>query len=302
MRGRFERLDAFLAVAEAGGFTAAAKRLGVTVGAVSQAVRALEARHGVLLFQRTTRRVALTEAGRELFERLRPVAAEVDDALAMLAGFGDGPRGRLRITVPRAVVALLIEPLLVRMRREHPALAIEVSVSDVPVDLIAGGFDAGIRLGDAVERDMVAVPLTPPLAWVLVASPAYLDRYGRPSTPEALVEHRAIAFRFPGSRQIEPWDLEKGSRSLRVDPPAPLCVDDRDLLLACTRAGLGIAMLDRIGLADDLTQGRLESVLDGWVSDTPGLSVYFPRRSQSQPKLRALIDALREIAAAAVSR
>lgn len=294
---RFERLDVFLAVADAGGFTAAARRLGVTPGAVSQSIRALEARLGVLLFARTTRRVALTDAGHALAARLRPVAAEVDQALAELGAGTGRPHGRLRLTVPRAVVAPLVAPAMTRLRRRWPGLALEISVADRPVDLLAEGFDAGIRLGDAVQRDMVALPLTPPLAWTLAAAPALFAAAAAPRTPEDLPAHPAIAYRLPGSGQLEPWDLEQGDRRLRVSPEAVLVVDDRDLLLAALRDGLGIGMVDRAGIAADVAAGRLVTVLEGWVPDTPGLSLYFPMRSQSQPKLRALIDVLREVAA-----
>ncbi|GAB2518496.1 LysR family transcriptional regulator [Lysobacter humi (ex Lee et al. 2017)] len=295
MASRFERLDVFLAVADTGGFTAAARRLGVTPGAVSQAIRALETRLGVLLFARTTRRVALTDAGRALAERLRPVAAEVDDALAAVGRGVAG--GRLRLTVPRAVVGPLVAPAMTRLRRAWPGLALEISVSDLPVDLLAEGFDAGLRLGDAVQRDMVAVPLTPPLAWTLAAAPALFDGRPAPASPDALPDWPTIAYRLPGSGQVEPWDLERDGRRLRVQPDGGLVLDDRDLLLAALRDGLGIGLVDRAGIADDVAGGRLVTVLDGWVPDTPGLSLYFPMRSQSQPKLRALIDVLRAVAA-----
>jgi DNA-binding transcriptional LysR family regulator len=185
---------------------------------------------------------------------------------------------------------------MTRLRRAWPALALEISVSDLPVDLLAEGFDAGLRLGDAVQRDMVAVPLTPPIAWTLAAAPALFAGRDAPASPEALPDWPAIAYRMPGSGQVEPWDLERDGRRLRVQPDAALVVDDRDLLLAALRDGLGIGLVDRAGIAGDVAAGRLVTVLDGWVPDTPGLSVYFPMRSQSQPKLRALIDVLREVA------
>ncbi|MGJ9420728.1 LysR family transcriptional regulator [Massilia sp. CMS3.1] len=192
----------FLAVAEQRSFTAAAAQLGVTTAAVSKTVRQLELRHAVALFQRTTRRVALTEAGASLFARLRPAATEIAEALAALDGHGGRPRGTLRITAPHSVNETIMSALLPAFCTAYPDVALDIESNESFVDLIANGSDAGIRLGEAVEKDMIAVRMTPEIRWKLVATPAYFKRHGRPGTPADLLGHEAIRYRFPGSRLL----------------------------------------------------------------------------------------------------
>lgn len=291
----FTGLSAFLAVAEAGGFTGAAARLGVSPAAVSQAVRALEGRLGTLLFVRTTRRVGLTEAGTALLARVRPATAEIAAAVEAAGAMGLEPTGLLRLTVPRMAVPLVVEPVVPALRRSHPRIAVEIAVDDATVDVTARGYDAGIRIGEYVERDMVAVRLTRDIAWSVVGSPAYLDARGRPARPEDLTGHEAIRYRFPTSGALYRWEFERDGRALTVDPPGSLIVNDGGLLFAFARAGLGLAYVADIAVAAELASGALEPVLQPFLPRSPGLFLYFPRRAQDQPKLRAFIDVARAV-------
>ena len=291
----FTGLSAFLAVAEAGGFTGAAARLGVSPAAVSQAVKALEGRLGTLLFVRTTRRVGLTEAGAALLARVGPATAEIASAIEAAGEMASVPTGLLRLTVPRMAVPLVVEPVVAALRRSHPRVAVEIAVDDATVDLTARGYDAGIRIGEYVELDMVAVRLTRDIAWSVVGSPAYLDARGRPERPEDLTRHEAIRYRFPASGAIYRWEFERDGRALTVDPPGSLIVNDGGLLSAFARAGLGLSYVADIAVAAELASGQLEQVLQPFLPRTPGLFLYFPRRAQDQPKLRAFIDVARAV-------
>jgi DNA-binding transcriptional LysR family regulator len=286
----------FLAVAEARSFTVAAGRLGVTPTAVSKAVRVMEARHGVVLFQRTTRRVALTEAGAALWLRLRPAAAEIGDALAALGTFRDRPSGTLRLTVP-AMARRFITPLVAEYARAYPDVTVEVSLDDAIIDLVDAGFDAGVRLGESIEKDMVAVALTPQIRWSIVGAPAYFARAGRPRKPEDLVAHTAVRYRFPGSRAVHRWGFRRGKRSFVVDVGGKLIVDDRQLLVALAAEGLGLAFASHVEVRDRVDAGVLESVLGAFIPSDAGMYLCFPARSQSQLKLRAFIDLAREVIA-----
>jgi len=291
----FSGLSAFLAVAEAGGFTGAAARLGVSPAAVSQAVKALESRLGTFLFVRTTRRVGLTEAGAALLARVGPATMEIAAAIEAAGEMASVPTGLLRLTVPRMAVPLVVEPVVAALRRSHPRIAVEIAVDDATVDLTARGYDAGIRIGEYIERDMVAVRLTRDIAWSVVGSPAYLDARGRPERPEDLTRHEAIRYRFPASGALYRWEFERDGRALTVDPPGRLIVNDGDLLLAFARSGLGLSYVADIAAATELASGALEQVLQAFLPRTPGLFLYFPQRAQDQPKLRAFIDVARAV-------
>jgi DNA-binding transcriptional LysR family regulator len=286
----FDGLTEFLAVAEHKSFTLAATRLAVTPTAVSHAIKLLERRTGVLLFQRTTRRVALTEAGASLFARLRPAASEIDEALAVLSGFRDQPMGTLRLTAPRLSGALLMEPLIPLFREAHPQVTLDISLDDATVDLMAGGFDAGIRLGESIEKDMVAVRLTPDLQWSVVGAPAYFAKAGKPASPEDLTRHQCIGFRFSTSGSAHRWEFRREGRDFTVGVEGGVIVNDRRLLVAAARSGSGLAYACDLEIADELADGRLERVLQPFVPLSSALYLYFPSRTQTQPKLRAFID------------
>lgn len=292
MDAAFDGISAFLAVAEQKSFTAAAAALGVTPTAVSQKIKLLEQRLAVVLFQRTTRRVALTEAGASLFERLRPAVSSVEDALSSLASERGRPSGKLRLTAPRLTSSILA-PLIASLRVSYPELSIEVSLNDAFVDLVAAGFDAGIRLGDSVEQDMIRVPVTRESAWAIVGSPSYLKRAGRPKKPEDLLQHQAIRQRMIASGVVYRWELSRAGKELTVDVPGSVVVDDIELMIALARQGAGLAYAPEDAVRDDLAKKRLERVLEPFVGKGPGLYLYFPARTQAQPKLRALIEVLK---------
>jgi DNA-binding transcriptional LysR family regulator len=286
----FDGLGAFLLVGEHRSFTKAARELGMSAAAVSQAIRALEARLGLPLFQRTTRRVGLTEAGTALYARLRPAAAEIVDAIDALNTFRDRPAGHLRLTVPRIALPLVIEPILPQFRRVYPEISVEIAVEDAAVDLAVRGFDAGVRIGEFVERDMVAVRLTPDITWSVLGAPAYFATHGRPARPEELMRHECILYRFPTSGAIHRWEFVRARREFAVNVPGKVITSDSLLLISLARGGIGLTYSADLVAADDVAAGRLERVLDGFLPKRPGLFLYFPSRMQAQPKLRAFID------------
>jgi DNA-binding transcriptional LysR family regulator len=291
----FTGLSEFLAVAEHASFRAAAADLRVTPGAVSQAIRSLETRVGLPLFQRTTRSVALTEAGTALLTRLRPAATEIDEALAALASLRQRPIGHLRLSVPRIALALVIEPVLAEFRSNFPDVSIEVDVDDLNVDLAAGRFDAGIRVGSLIERDMIAVKLTRDCRWLVVGAPAYFASRGNIRLPEDLVYHECLGYRFPTARTVQRWQFTSNGREFFVDPRGSLTVNDTATLIALAKRGLGLAYTADILIEPELASGELKAVLKSHLPTTPGLSLYFPARSQQQPKLRAFIDTARKV-------
>jgi DNA-binding transcriptional LysR family regulator len=290
----FSGLSAFLAAADAGSFTAAAARLDVSPAAVSQAVKALEERLGTPLFVRTTRRIGLTEAGAALLARVNPAAAEIIAAVEAAAA-ADEPTGLLRLTVPRMAVPLIIEPVIPALRRAHPKVSIEIAVDDAAVDMPGRGFDAGIRIGEYIERDMVAVRLTRDITWSVVASPAYVAKRSSPQTPQDLTAHDAIRYRFPRSGVVYRWEFERDGRAFSVDPPGNLIVNDGALLVSWACAGLGLAYVADLAVETEVDDGQLVRLLEAFLPTTPGLFLYFPQRAQTQPKLRAFIDIARQV-------
>lgn len=212
---------------------------------------------------------------------------------------GEEPAGVLRLTVPRMAVPLVIEPVIPVLRRAHPKVAVEIAVEDAAMDLPAHGYDAGIRIGEMVERDMVAVRLTRDIVWSVVASPAYLAARGTPQQPEDLTQHDAIRYRFPTSGAIYRWEFERDGRTLTVDPPGSLVVNDGALLISFALAGLGLAYVADIAAEEEIEADRLRPVLQPFLPRSPGLFLYFPRRASIQPKLRAFIDVTRTVLRAA---
>lgn len=291
----------FLAVAEHKSFSAAALQLGVTVTAVSKAVKVMERQHGVLLFKRNTRNVAFTEAGAGLYASLAAATRQIDDAFAALTMFRDRPAGHLRLTVPRALGALVMRALIPRFRSSYPDVSIDLSLDDGAVDLLAQGYDAGIRLGQFVEPEMVAVRLTGDLRWSVVGAPAYFERKGRPLIPEELMRHDTLAYRFHTSGAVHRWRFVRDGEELLVETGAPLVVNDTTLIADFARSGLGLAYLPDVEIEGDLASGSLLRVLENDVPPTSGLFLYFPARTQSQPKLRAFIDTALELSRPASS-
>ena len=286
----FSGLSEFLAVAKHASFRAAAAELGVTPAAVSQAIRTLETKAGLVLFQRTTRRVGLTEAGEKLLGRVRPAAAEIAGAFEALTDLRERPAGLLRLSVPRVALPLVIEPVLANFRRAYPDVAVDIDVNDGVVDLPANSLDGGIRIGEMVERDMIAVRLTPDLRWSVLGAPSYFAARGRPRTPEELTRHECIRYRFLTAGSIYRWEFVRGGREFSVDAPGGVTVNDAALMMTCALQGMGLIYTADLFAAREVATGQLESVLDDFLPTSPGLFLYFPARTQMQPKLRAFID------------
>lgn len=288
-------LTEFMAVAELGSFRAAAAQLRVTPAAVSQAIRALEIRLGLPLFLRTTRSVALTEAGSDLNRRLRPAAREFDQALEAVAALRGRPSGTLRLSVPRIALALVVYPVMPTFRAAFPDIHVEIDVDDASVDLTANGFDAGIRIGNIVDRDMVAVPLTPNFRWCVVGAPQYFGVRGIPRSPDELHRHECIGYRFPSAKNVARWQFVRKGKVVTFDVAGSVIVNDHLSMIALATRGVGLAYTAEIIAESELAQGSLKRVLQTFCRASAGLCLYFPRRSQAQPKLRAFIDTCREV-------
>jgi DNA-binding transcriptional LysR family regulator len=288
----FTGLSEFLAVAELGSFRAAAAHLRVTPAAVSQAIKALETRIGLPLFLRTTRNVAPTEAGERLLTRLRPAAMEIREAIEDLNALREQPAGLLRLSVPRIALDLVILPGLPEFRRLCPKIKVEIDVNDVSIDLMSSGFDAGIRIGSFIERDMVAVRLTRDFRWCVLGAPDYFAIHGRPRTPMDLLHHECIGYRFPSSKTVYRWQFQDKGREFSVDAAGGIVVNDHLSMIALARSGAGLAYTADLIAARDLSARTLQQVLRSFMPGNQGLFLYFPSKSQNQPKLRAFIDFL----------
>jgi DNA-binding transcriptional LysR family regulator len=282
-------VEAFLSVAQHRNFRKAAAELGVTPSAISQAVRVLEARVGATLFSRTTRSVGLTEAGERFISRAKPAFEELVAASEAAHDLGQRPTGLLRLTVPRAIIPLVLEPLIASFCRAYPEIKLEVAASQDPVDLAAEGFDAGIRLGQFIDADMVAVRLTPPFPFVVVGSPDYLGERTSPRRIDDLRQHACLCLRRADG-SIAPWTFVDGKRTVQAVVSGPLIAHDLPTLVGAAMRGLGLTQvphpLARAAIADD----RLQAVLTPYAATGPGVFLYYPGKRQVLPKLRAFID------------
>ncbi|NTX31403.1 LysR family transcriptional regulator [Burkholderia pyrrocinia] len=288
-QGALDGVEAFLSVARHRSFRRAAAELGVTPSAVSQAVRVLEERIGAALFIRTTRSVGLTEAGERFLSRAKPAFEELVAASEVARGLGQRPTGLLRLSVPRAVVPILLEPLIASFCRAYPEIEVEIAANEALVDLAAEGFDAGIRLGQFVAADMVAVPLTPPFRLVLVGSPAYFAGRSRPERVDDLREHACLRWRRSNGA-LAPWSFNDNDREIEVAVSGPLIAHDFPTLLGAAVEGLGLAQLPEPMVSEALKAGTLVHVLEPLAPVRPGVFLYYPGRRQIMPKLRAFID------------
>jgi DNA-binding transcriptional LysR family regulator len=291
-RGALEGVEAFLRVAARRSFRQAADDLGVTPSAISQTIRGLEARVGVALFTRTTRNVGLTEAGERFLVRARPAFEEIVAAGDAARGLAQRPSGLLRLAVPRAVVPRILQPRLASFAEAYPEVVVEIVASEELVDLAKDGFDAGIRLGEFIAADMVAVRLTPSFRFAIVASPAYLDRHGRPEAPEDLRNHSCVRMRR-SSGAVAPWRVMVGGRPLELVVSGPLIVNDFPTMLGAALGAVGLAQVPEPIAVEDVLGGRLEEVLAAYAPMTPGVFLYHSGRHQVLPKLRAFIDHVR---------
>jgi DNA-binding transcriptional LysR family regulator len=291
-RGDLDDLAAFATIARVRSFTRAAAELGLSPSALSHAMKSLEVRVGVRLLARTTRSVAPTAAGEQLLRSLDPALAQVTQGLAALADWRDAPSGSLRINTFGYAARTILAPRLPKFLLDHPDVSVEVIVEDRLIDLVAGGFDAGIRLSEAVEQDMVAVPVGPDLRTVVVGTPEYFSRHPRPDTPADLVHHTCVNYRLLGGGGLLPWEFEEAGRETRLRVSGQLIVNEEVLAAAATRAGAGLGYMMEHDVAEDIASGHLIQVLKPWCPSYPGCRLYYPDRRVS-PALRALIDALR---------
>jgi DNA-binding transcriptional LysR family regulator len=296
-RGALDGVEAFVRVAERRSFRQAAADLGVTPSAVSQAVRTLEARMGVTLFTRTTRSVGLTEAGERFLERARPALDEIVAASNAARDLGAKPTGLLRLAVPRAVVSLILQPMLASFSAAFPDIVVEIAASEELVDLAKSGFDAGIRMGEFIADDMVAVRLSPPFRHVVVASPGYLETHGRPEAPGDLAKHACIRLRRSGGT-LGHWRLTGPAGPVELAVAGPLVVNDFPTMLNAALDGVGLAQMPEPIARKHLQAGELEELLPEHASSSTGLFLYFPSRNQVMPKLRAFIDHVKARSAA----
>ena len=293
-RAQFADLNAFVAVAEYASFTKAAERLGLSTAALSQTVRGLEEQLGVRLLNRTTRSVAPTDAGERLLQQLRPLLDGFDAAIESVNAFRERPAGHLRLTMPPPVAKFVLAPVLARFLEQYPDIVIETTVESALTDIVAGRYDAGIRRGNLVARDMIAMRVTNDMHYLLVASPDYLARRGRPQTPDDLQAHNCIRYRLPGGGFI-PWVFVVDGKTVEFDISGSVVViNDPELVISAALEGIGIAYLYEEYVASLVADGRLVSLLDkSALPITDGFFLFYPSRRQNPAALRALIDFLR---------
>jgi DNA-binding transcriptional LysR family regulator len=296
-QGALDGVEAFLSVAQHRSFRRAATELGVTPSAISQAVRALEARVGAALFIRTTRSVGLTEAGERFFERARPAFEELVAASGAARELGQRPAGLLRLTVPRSVVPILLEPLIASFCQTYPEIEVELAASEEMVDLAAGGFDAGIRMGQFITPDMIAVRLTKPLPLIVVGSPDYLARAGRPERPDDLRAHACLRMRRSNGA-LASWSFVDSGRTVEIAASGPFIAYDFPTMLGAALEGVGLAQVPAPLATGAIASGRLVRVLEKFSPMTPGVFLYYPGHRQILPKLRAFIDHVKSRSAA----
>src|SRR5690348_10694926 len=288
-QGALDGVEAFLAVAQHRSFRRAAAELGVTPSAISQTIRTLEARVGAALFTRTTRSVGLTEAGERFLARAKPAFEELVAASEVARGLGRLPSGTLRLTVPRAVVPNLLEPLLASFCAAYPEIVLEISTNEELVDLATGGFDAGIRLGQFLAADMVAVPLTRPFPFVVVGSPAYFRKRKAPARIADLRAHACLRMRRTNG-SIAPWSFVEGNKTIEAAVSGPLIVTDFPTMVGAAVEGLGLAQVPEPVANAPVKAGKLVRVLKSFERQGPGVFLYYPERRQMAPKLRAFVD------------
>ena len=290
IRHDLAELSAFATVAEERSFTRAAARLGISQSALSHSMRGLERRLGLQLLARTTRSVSPTTAGTALLHELAPALERIERAVAETRKQKDTPSGRIRIIIPRTATQMLILPKLAHFARTYPEIVLEVTHSNDPVDLVAGEYDAGVQLGEFIQRDMIAVRVTGEMRLAVVGSPAYFESNPIPRQPKDLRDHACIGFRF--SNGLYRWEFEKGRKALTVSPQGPASFDDPDLVIQAVLNGIGIGTSKEATLADLIGKGRLVQVLKDWCPPFPGYFLYYPSRRNQPTALTALINAL----------
>lgn len=290
-RNDLAELSAFATIAEERSFTRAAAKLGVSQSALSHTVRGLEKRLGVQLLARTTRSVSATAAGAALLQELAPALERIGKAVADTMKQRDRPAGRIRLIIPRTAAELMLLPKLAKFAREYPEVVLEVTSSNDPVDLIAGEYDAGVQLGEFIQRDMIAVPVTGEMRLAVVGSKEYFESNPVPRHPQDLKDHPCIGFRF--SNSLYRWEFEKGRKALTVSPQGPVSFDDPDLVIQAVLEGVGIGTAMEHTLEELIAEKRLVQVLRDWCPSFPGYFLYYPSRRNQPAALAALIKTLR---------
>lgn len=293
-RTGFTELEVVLAVAHRQSFRAAARELGMSATAVSNAVAGLESRLKVRLFNRSTRSVALTPAGERYVERIAPALAEIQRASEEIAAVPDTPTGTLRINAPQESVSILYEPLLDTFLKRYPQIRLEITSESRLVDIVAEGYDAGIRLAESVPQDMIAVPLTPDIRMLIVATPEYLARHGTPQSPDDLLKHQSVGMRMSHGG-IYHWELERNQQKINVNVPPRIVLNEMRAIHRAALSGVGIAFISNWFVDEDIAAGRLISVMDEWSQPFGGLQLYYPGRRHVPPGLKAFIALVHEL-------
>jgi DNA-binding transcriptional LysR family regulator len=286
-------LSAFMVVAEERSFTRAAAKLGTSQSALSHTVRRLETRLGLRLLVRTTRNVAPTEAGERLLQTLRPAFDDIEQRVAALGDLRDRPAGTIRITAGEHAARTVLWPALEKLLPTYPDIKVEISVDDSLTDLVEGRFDAGIRLGERLGKDMIAVPIGPRVRMVVIGSPDYLARRGTPAAPHDLADHACINYRLPTLGGLYAWEFEKEGQATNVRVAGQLIFNSMALVERAVLAGMGLAVMMEDEVADLIAAGRLVSVLDDWTPPFDGYHLYYPSRRQPTPAFALVVDALR---------
>ena len=287
-------LATFVAVVETKGFRAAGERLGMSGSAVSQAMRRLEERLGVALVQRTTRSVHLTEAGERLYASARSALDELRGAIAEVGELGDSPRGTLRLHVSNAAQSFLIGPVWTGFLATYPNVQLDIFVSDEPIDIVAKGYDAGIRLGEVIDRDMIAVPVSGDLRLVVVGAPSYFAKHPKPKHPRDLVDHPCINWHATAESPPYRWEFTEKGRDFSVDVGARILSNDPGLNLRFAIAGVGLTLADEQRVREPIARGDVIAVLEAFSTPFPGFYLYYPQRRHASAALRALVEHLRE--------
>lgn len=283
-----------VAVATHRSFRAAAAELGMSPSALSHAIASLEQRMGVRLFHRTTRSVALSEAGEQFLARVRPALRDISDAVESVNRFRDTPAGTLRINLSLGAARMVLTPLVLRFLGRYPEMHIDLVSDDRMVDIVAEGFDAGIRQIEAVPQDMIAIPCTRELCFAVVGSPAYFEGRTLPKTPGDLMSHTCIRARLPGGTPYR-WEFEKHGERVNVEVAGPLTLNQWDLMVEAALQGVGLAYASEWTVADHIAAGRLVRVLDDWTPPFPGLALYYPGHRHVPAGLRAFVEVVKEV-------
>ena len=293
MRENYSDILAFIAVAREKSFTRAAAKLGVSQSALSHSMRSLESRLGIRLLTRTTRNVSTTEAGERILNRIAPRFEDIDTELECLSELRDKPAGLIRISCSDHAAKTLIWPKITPVLETYPDIRIEVNVDNGFTNIVSGRFDAGVRLGEAVEKDMIAVKIGPECRMAVAGTPEYLEKHGRPEQPEDLLKHECIAMRMVSSGGVYDWELDNGEREVNVKTRGQVICNNTYLIRQAALDGFGLAFLPEDLFADDFKTGKLERVLEDWCMPFPGYHLYYPNRNNHSPAFTAVVDALR---------